>query len=123
MKQDIKEAAGPIQVGAGHQAGPEAAIHTMKTIFQEDQTEGVLLIDASNAFNSLSRAVALHNIQITCPRASTVLINTFPNPSRLFIAGGAELMSRKNNTRRSLSNVIYAIFTSLIISILSAKFC
>ena len=52
-EQDIKEAAGHIQLCAGHQAGPESAIYTMKTIFQEDQTEGVLLIEASNAFNSI----------------------------------------------------------------------
>ena len=80
MKQDIKEAAGPVQVCADHQADPEAAIHAMKTIFQEDQTEGVLLIDTSNALNLMNRAVALHNIQIN--------------------------VKRRNNTRRSLSNAL-----------------
>ena len=42
----------------------------------------------------MNRAVALHNIQLTCPRASEVLINTYRSPSRLFIAEGGELMSR-----------------------------
>ena len=88
LKIDFKEAVGPIQVCAGHQAGAEAAIHAMQTIFQEENTEGVLLIDASNAFNSMSRAVTLHNIQIICPRASVTLINTYRNPAQLFIAGG-----------------------------------
>jgi len=36
-----------------------------------------LLVDASNAFNSLNRAVALQNIHYTCPAFSTILINTY----------------------------------------------
>ena len=72
LKIDFKEAAGPIQVCAGHQAGAEAAIHAMRTNFQEENTEGVLLIDASNAFNSMNRAVTLHNIQIMSPSFSDI---------------------------------------------------
>ena len=34
----------------------------------------VLLVDASNAFNSLNRQVALHNMQSLCPPLATVLI-------------------------------------------------
>ena len=37
--------------------------------------EAVLLIDANNAFNSLNREAALHNIQILCPSFATILIN------------------------------------------------
>ena len=55
LKPDFKVAAGPIQVCAGHQAGAESAIHAMCSTFQEENTEGVLLIDASNAFNSSNR--------------------------------------------------------------------
>ena len=47
LKQDLKEAAGPIQVCAGHEAGAEAAIHAMQSIFDEDNTQGILLIDAT----------------------------------------------------------------------------
>ena len=42
LKQDFKEAAGPIQVCTGHKAGSEAAIHAMHEIFQEENS----LIDA-----------------------------------------------------------------------------
>ena len=56
FKMDSKEAAGPIQVCAGHGSGAEAAIHAMQQIWDEENTEGVLLIDASYAFNALNRA-------------------------------------------------------------------
>ena len=43
LKQDVKEAAGPIQVCAGHKAGSEAAIHAMHEIFQEDSSHLLML--------------------------------------------------------------------------------
>ena len=59
---EIKEAAGPLQTCAGHGAGAEAAIHSMKDIFEAEGTDAILLIDASNAFNRLNRAAAMHII-------------------------------------------------------------
>ena len=51
MKKDIQEAAGPLQMGIGLQSGAEAAIHTIKEIFDCKETDAVILVDASNAFN------------------------------------------------------------------------
>ena len=65
LKEEIKEAAGSLQVCAGHSAGSEAAIHAMSQVFVEEGTDGILLIDESNAINQMNRSVALHNIQIT----------------------------------------------------------
>ena len=56
---EIQEAAGALQVCAGHQAGSEAAVHAMRSVFEDASSEAVLLVDASNAFNSLNRKVAL----------------------------------------------------------------
>ena len=95
----------------------------MHEIFQEDNSQGVLLIDASNAFNSLNRQVALHNIQILCPRASIIIINTYRAPSRLFIAGGGEVLSQEGTTQGDpLAMPFYAISTSLIIQTLRNVF-
>ena len=44
LKEEIKEAAGPLQVSAGHNAGAEAAIHAMSQVFVEEGTDGILLI-------------------------------------------------------------------------------
>ena len=74
-KADIQTAAGSLQLCAGHDTGCEAAIHAMHTIFQKEETEGVLLVDAKNAFNSLNCAAALHNIQVLCPSLAPALIN------------------------------------------------
>ena len=67
FKDEIRTAAGPLQTCASHGAGAEAAIHGMKEIFEDDSTEAVLLIDASNAFNRMNRSAALHNIRYQCP--------------------------------------------------------
>ena len=61
--RDIVSAAGPLQTCAGQVGGCEAAIHAMRRIYQIPSTEGVLLIDAENAFNHLNRSAALHNIK------------------------------------------------------------
>ena len=55
----------------------------MKDLFCDDRTEAALLVDATNAFNSVNRQAALHNIT---PALSMVLHNTYSAPSRLFVA-------------------------------------
>ena len=55
----------------------------MHTIFESDDTDAVLLIDASNVFNALNRAAALHNIRILCPIIAIYAINTYRQPARL----------------------------------------
>jgi len=71
------DACGATQVCAGHKSGSEAAIHAMHNIFESDETADVaLLIDASNAVNSLNRAAALDNVRVLCPIIATYAINT-----------------------------------------------
>ena len=73
-KKDVVEASGSLQLCAGQKSGSEAAIHAMYTIFEADETDGVLLIDASNAFNTLNKQAALHNIRVQCPIIATYVI-------------------------------------------------
>ena len=83
--QDIVVAAGPLQVCAGQAAGCGAAIHAMRDLFCDAGSEAALLVDASNAFNSVNRQAALHNISILCPALSKVLPNTYGAPTHLFL--------------------------------------
>ena len=39
-----------LQVCSGQQGGCEAAIHAIRHVFSEPNTEAVLLVDATNAF-------------------------------------------------------------------------
>ena len=65
IKPDVIDASGSIQVCAGHNSGREAAIHAMRELFEHDNSDAVLLIDASNGFNALNRAAALRNRVLT----------------------------------------------------------
>ena len=84
VREDVEQVTGAIQLCAGQTAGIEAAILATRLCFSSPATEGVLLIDARNAFNSLNRKVALLNIQTLCPSIATILINTYRDPSQLF---------------------------------------
>ena len=52
VKQDVQTAAGSLQVCAGQEGGCEAAVHAMRQVFHAADDNAVLLVDASNAFNS-----------------------------------------------------------------------
>ena len=79
--------------------------------FQRYDTEAALLVDASNAFNSLNRDAALNNIRFLCPPISTMLINTYRAPTELFIDGEV-IFSREGTTQGDpLAMPMYAIAT------------
>ena len=67
IRDDIQAAAGPHQLCAWQIAGTEAAVYAVRSVFNHNDSDAILLVDATNAFNSLNRAVALHNIQQLCP--------------------------------------------------------
>ena len=65
IRTDIIDAAGPLQTCVGLDAGIEASIHAMKSIFDEESTEAILLVDAENAFNNLNRKAAQHKAALS----------------------------------------------------------
>ena len=69
FKKDITDAARPLQLSAGQEAVVEAAIDAMGDFLIE------ILIDAENAFNSISRKVMLHNLNFICPIITTYITN------------------------------------------------
>ena len=74
---DIQQAVGTLQLCAGQAAGIEAAIHVMRHIYEDNNTEALLLVDAENTFNILNRKAALRNISILCPVMSIILQNIY----------------------------------------------
>ena len=123
IRDDIIDAAGPLQTCAGLKSGIEASIHAMRKIFERDETEGLLLVDAENAFNNLNRKVALHNIKELCPSFSRFLTNTYQVPTKMIINDQVKvdsILSEEGSTQGCVAAMgMYAIAIRLLIDILS----
>ena len=55
------------------EAGSEATIHSMHSIFVANETEAILLVDAEKAFNSINRKLLLYKVEYLCPAISVYL--------------------------------------------------
>ena len=99
IKNDVQTSVGSLQVCAGQAGGCEAAIHAMHNIFDDADTEAVLLIDAANAFNSINRSNMLENIRKICPIAYTYAFNCYATHARLCIVGGKSIKSKEGTTQ------------------------
>ena len=119
---NVEEAAGPLQVCAGQDGGCEAAVHAMRNIFHHPKTEGVLMVDATNAFNTINRQAALRNISVTCPPIAQILINTYQAPARMIIVGSGEMASTEGTTQGDpLAMAMYALAVTPLIYQLRAN--
>ena len=59
IEEDIITAVGPLQTCSGLKADIESAIHAMRKVSEDDDTEAILLVDAENVFNNLDRKTLL----------------------------------------------------------------
>ena len=94
----VQEVTGALQVYAGQRGGSEAAVHAMRHILQDANSEAVLLVDATNAFNSLNRQVALQNVLHLCPTIALAIVNTYRADAQLFVDGEV-IYSREGTTQ------------------------
>ena len=62
---DIQSIVGTSQLCVGQKSGCEVAVHLRKRLYDGD-IEGVLLVDVTNAFNSLNRKVMLDTTFSDC---------------------------------------------------------
>ena len=77
LKQDILEGVGSIQLCGGQVAGCEAAVHAVQNLFDDESTEAILLVNATNAFDTINCQAALHNIHFNCPAISKISLNFY----------------------------------------------
>ena len=110
-KHNVEEAVGSLQLCAGQVSGVEAGVHTTRHLFESSSTEAALLVD----FNFLNRQVALYNVRHICPSMATVLINTYREPSELFMDGSILLSREGPKQGDPLSMPFYAIATAPLI--------
>ena len=119
---DVEEACGYLQKCSGCPAGLQAAVHAVQQMYGQQETEGLLLVDATNAFNSLNRRAALHYVRYLCPALSTCLHNCYNTPSMLFVSRGGELASQEGTTQGDpLSMPFYALATLPLIKVLQKQ--
>ena len=89
---DVELVCGSDQLCGSVKSGIEGAIHAMTSLFLLHGATsgwGVLLVDASNAFNSLNRVALLWNVRVLWPRCSWFVFNTYQ--------GWATLVLRNSN--------------------------
>ena len=68
-------------------------------LFEDDKSQEIIQIDASNAFNSLNRQMMLHNLQIIFSEIAIYGWNCYITPARLFVHGGFEFDSKEGTTQ------------------------
>ena len=89
----------------------------MNSLFVDHQcftsSWGVLMVDASNAFNSLNRTAMLLHARVLWPRCARCLFNTYRGWSMLVVRAASECLYSKEGVTQGdpLSMFMYAIGT------------
>ena len=82
----------------------------MRDFYEDDESEGVLLVDADNAFNRINREAVLWNTQFVCPMLKFFLTNTYRMTRNIFVQGGQVLKSQEGTTQGDpLAMAMYSI--------------
>ena len=82
-----------------YEAGADVANVWIKEIYDDENTEGVILVDAHNTFSNMNRKIALHKLPILCPIISNYLQNSYDLEPRLFLIDEFELSSFEDTTQ------------------------
>ena len=112
--RDVQQVCGSDQLCSCLESGIiEAAIHALGDLFNEHKGNGwgVLLIDASNAFNSLNRKAALWNARHLWPYGCRFIFNCYKAWSTLVVNGSSTFLYSKEGVTQGdpLSLAFYAI--------------
>ena len=116
-RDDVEIVCGADQLCAGVKAGIEGAVHATNDLFESYSNDvdgwGVLLVDASNAFNSINRIALLWNARVLWPRCSRYLFNTYRGWAMMVVQGSQELLVSKEGVTQGdpLSMLMYAVAT------------
>ena len=95
----------------GQICGIEAAVHAARQAFDSEKCKAALLVDATNAFNSLNHQTDLQNIRRLCPPIATILVNTYRAPTELFVDNDV-ILSREGTTQGDpLAMAMYGLAT------------
>ena len=90
----------------------------MSDIFENDTSDAILFVDASNSFYTIIQRAVLHNIQFMCPSIARYVITCYQHPPRLYVLGGEELSSEEGTTQ--VDHLAMPTYAICIISLLAA---
>ena len=122
LKPNVLQSVGDLQLCGGQKSGCEAAVHAMRILSKEADCDGILLVDADNAFNRINRRVMIHNVQIICPEIATFIGNTYSSNSRLSITGGYEINSSEGTAQGDpVAMPLYALALVPLLENISSK--
>ena len=112
-RANLEEVCGIDQLCSGLYLGLEGSVHAVRELFDEhcNLGWGLLLVDATNAFNSVNRVVALWNARVLWPRCSRYLFNTYQSYASLLLQDSSKsLLSKEGVTQGDpLSMMLYAV--------------
>ena len=114
---DLAVICGTDQLCGGMKCGNEGAVHVVADPFEDNHSLptgwGVLLVDASNAFNSLNRAALLWIVRILWPCCSCFVFNTYRGWAPLIVRATEELLFSRDGVTQGdpLSMFLYAVGT------------
>ena len=80
IKRDLALLGSNTQMYIGQKCGIDFAILALRKTYDSPEVEGILLIDAQNAFNSLNTDLALKNVDILCPSLTHAIRNSYSTP-------------------------------------------
>ena len=74
----------------------------MHKIFESNEREAILIVDAENAFNSMNRKALLHNAEYLCPAIATFFTTVMRYLLHSLLLVEKELRSREGTTQGDL---------------------
>ena len=118
---DVLEVAGSSQLSTGQLGGCEAAVYAIRELFSSCEGEAALLVDASNAFNSIIRQNIFQNILNLFPASATIVINCYHINVPLLIDDDVIFSAEGTRQGDLLAMVLYTIRVPLSPVILIEK--